>query len=128
MAKVLVIVKMKTTLERGVPDIAENISFVHCGSVLLPGNYKAFVVVGTGTQLQAIANHANFLVGQQITSSGDVEQWQDARTAIAPGAATKINTWLVNNGHEALTAEDSIVDLIRIFQPGYEPGTDNVWA
>ena len=132
MPKAIVIVKMKTgattrgQLDAGTAGAA--VSFVHCGSVELPGAYKAFVVSGTAAQLTAITQHVNFLVGQQITKTGEVENWADAHSAIAAGAATKINTWLTNNGYKALTAQDSIVDLLRVFQPDYEPGADNVWG
>jgi len=118
---------MKTTTDRGVPDVAQaGISFVHCGSVVLPGNYKAFIVTGTAAALTAVSQHANFLVGQAISKSGDVYAWADSKTAIAAGARTKISNWLVANSYPALTAQNSIVDLIRIFQPGYSPGEDDV--
>ena len=127
MTKAIIIAKMRTTADRGWPNVGQvGISFVHCGSVELPGAYKAFIVTGTVAQLTAISQHANFLVWQQISKSDEVYAWTDSRTAIAAGAAVKINTWLVNNGYKALTAQNSIVDLIRIFQPGYEPGMDDV--
>jgi hypothetical protein len=118
MAKALIVAKMKQVDGRGAPDLAQEISRVHLGSVELPGHYKAFIVAGTGAQLLAIAGYANFLVGQQITKDGEVEQWSDANKAIAPGAAATINTWLTNNGYAALTAQDSILDLLEIFEPG----------
>lgn len=130
MAKAIVIVRMKTgAQDRGQLDAGaagDAVSFVHCG-VNLPGNYQAYIVTGTGAQLTAISNHANFVAGQQISKSGEVWAWQDSRTKIAAGALTKNNTWLVANGHKALTAQNSIVDLLRVFAPGYEPGQDDVF-
>lgn len=129
MAKALVIVKMKTgALTRGQIDVPQGVSFVHDGSVILPGNYKLFVITGTGAQLTAVSQHANFLVGQQIIKNADGSyNWADAQTAIAPGAITTINTFLVANGHTALQASDNIVTLVRKFQPEYEPGTCDVF-
>jgi len=127
--KAIIIAKMKTgALTRGQFDAGaagDAVNFVHCG-VDLPGNYQAYIVTGTGAQLTAISQHANFVAGQQISKNGEVYAWEDSRTAIAPGAATEINTWLVANGHEPLTAQDSILDLLRIFAPDYEPGQDDV--
>lgn len=58
---------------------------------------------------------------------GLVQNWRDARVkAIAPGALTTINTWLTNNGHDPMTAENSVLDLVRVFVPGYVLGRDNV--
>lgn len=118
MAKAIIIAKMMQGADRGIPDVAQNVSFVHLGAVELPGQYKAFIVAGTGAQLTAISQHANFMVGQQITRDGEVENWEDAKTAIAPGAASTINTWLTNNGYDALTAENNIIDLLEVFEPG----------
>lgn len=129
MPKAIIVVKMKTgATTRGQLDAGtagDAVNFVHCG-VDLPGAYQAYIVTGTGAQLTSISNHANFLVGQQIQKNGEVWAWEDSRTAIAPGAATTINTWLQNNGYEPLTAQDSILDLLRIFAPDYEPGQDDV--
>lgn len=128
MAKALVIAKMRTgALTRGQIDVPQGVNFVHDGSVILPGNYKLFVITGTGAQLTNVSNHANFLVGQQIVKNENGSyDWENARTAIAPGAITTINTWLVANGHTALQAGDNIVTLVRKFQPDYEPGTCDV--
>jgi hypothetical protein len=125
--KALVIAKMNTTVgSRGLPDVAQNVSFVHTG-VDLPGAYHAFVVTGTPAQLTAITQHANFVAGQTLTRDGDVTAWADARTAIAAGARTRINTWLTNNGKRTLTAQDSIETLLQIFDPTYEVGRDDVF-
>jgi hypothetical protein len=126
MPKAICVLKMKTTAGRGQPDVPVGVSFVHCGGVVLPGNYKAFIVTGTAAQLTNIAAHTNFLCGQAIAKNGDVYAWADSKTAIAAGARTKINNWLVANGHPALTAQNSIVDLIHVFQPGYIPSEDDV--
>jgi hypothetical protein len=129
MAKALVIAKMKTgALTRGQIDVPQGVNFVHDGSVILPGNYKLFVITGTGAQLTSVSQHANFLVGQQILIKADGSyDWENAHTAIAPGAITTINTWLVANGHTPLQAGDNIVTLVRKFQPDYEPGTCDVF-
>lgn len=129
MTKAICIVKMKTgATDRGQLDAGAAgaaVSFVHCG-VNLPGNYQAYIVTGTGAQLTAITQHANFVAGQQISKSGEVYAWADSRTKIAAGALTRINGWLTNNGREALTAQDSILDLLRVFKPDYAPGQDDV--
>ena len=121
---------MKTgALTRGQLDAGTSgaaVSFVHTG-VDLPGNYHAYVVSGTPAQLTAISNHSNFVAGQVLTKDGDITSWADARTAIAPGAVTKINTYLANNGKRTLTAQDSIETLLQIFDPTYEVGRDDVW-
>lgn len=127
MAKAMAIIKMRQTVNRGAIDAnIAGLSWVHCSDVDLPGAYKAFVVTGTGAQLTALSNHANFLVGQQIRRNGDMDAWEDARTAIAAGAATRINTWLTANGYPAMTAQGTLLDLIQLFVPGYVPGQDDV--
>ena len=129
MPRAIVITKMVQTGEdRGVPDVANagDLSFVHIGSGGLPGNNKAYVVTGTGAALTALASDPNFMLGQQISQDGDVTAWEDSRTAIAPGVKGDINTWLTNNGHGTLGAEDSILDLLHVFYPGHSPGADNV--
>lgn len=130
MAKAICIVKMKTGAQtRGQLDAGaagSAVNFEHCG-VDLPGNYQAYIVTGTGAQLTAITQHANFVAGQQIQKNGEVWAWADSRTKIAAGALTKINTYLVANGHEAMTAQNSIVDLLRVFKADYEPGQDDVF-
>lgn len=125
MPKAIAIVKMKTDANRGVPDVPVNVNFVHCG-VDLPGSYKAMIVTGTGAQLTAISNHANFVAGQQIQKNGEVWAWEDSRTAITQGASTKINNYLTAHGHAPMTAQNSILDLLRVFRPDYEPGQDDV--
>lgn len=128
MAKALAVVKMRTgALTRGQIDVPQGVNFVHDGSVILPGNYKLFVITGTGAQLTNVSNHANFLVGQQIIKNENGSyDWENARTAIAPGAITTINTWLVANGMTPLVQGDNIVTLVRKFQPDYEPGSCDV--
>lgn len=130
MAKAIAIVKMKTgALTRGQLDAGaagSAVNFVHCG-VNLPGSYQAYIVTGTGAQLTAISNHANFVAGQQIQKNGEVWSWADSRTAIAEGALTKINNYLTANGHKAMTTQNSILDLLRVFKPDYEPGQDDVF-
>lgn len=129
MAKAIVIVKMKTgELDRGQLDCGTAgaaVNSVHCG-VDLPGNYQAYIVTGTGAQLTATSNHANFVAGQQIQKNGEVWAWEDSRAAIAQGALTKINNYLTANGHAPMAAQNSILDLLRVFQPDYEPGQDDV--
>lgn len=59
---------------------------------------------------------------------GYTPSWRDATAKkIAPGALTTINTWLVANGHEAMTADNSVLDLVHVFEPGYSLGADNVF-
>jgi hypothetical protein len=115
---------------RGTPDVAnaDDLSFVHIGEDGLPGNNKAYVVTGTGAALLALASDPNFLLGQQITwdEEGNFANWEDSRTAIAPGVLSQINAYLSDNGHGPLAAQDSIVDLLDIFYPGFSPGRDNV--
>ena len=125
--KAIVIVKMKTNEgERGKPDVLENVSFVHTG-VELPGAYQAMIISGTPAQLNAITQSPSFVAGQVLTKDGDTTNWEDARTKIAPGARNKINNYLTNHGHRALTAEDSIETLLQIFDPDYTVGNDDIW-
>jgi len=134
MPKALIIAKVKTAaLERGRPDLDDSgIAFVHCSSAFLPGDYQAFVVTGTGAQLTAISNHANFVVGQQITKQtdefGSVSwNWDDGRIAISgQQTVNKINNYLTNNGLQPLQAGDSVVTLIQRFNPGFVPGDYDV--
>ena len=129
MPRAIVITKMiQTGEDRGVPDVAnaDDLSFVHIGATGLPGQNKAYVVTGTGAALTALSSDPNFMLGQQISRDGEVTAWEDSRTAIAAGVKGDINTWLTNNGHGTLGAEDSILDLLHVFYPGYSPGADNV--
>jgi len=114
---------------RGRPDIPDAVHFVRLSEVDLPANYKAYIVTGPAARLQAIAAHPNFLVGQQITWDSDDDDWNwvDGQIAIAEGAKIQINTWLQNNGYDPLGAGDSIIDLIRIFAPEYEPGKSDIY-
>jgi len=59
---------------------------------------------------------------------GYVVNWRDARVkAIAPGALATINTWLTNNGHDAMDSSNSVLDLVHVFLPDYNLGADNVY-
>ena len=58
---------------------------------------------------------------------GYTQNWRDAQhKAIAPGALGTINTWLTNHGYDPMTADNSVLDLVQVFVPGYSLGSDNV--
>ena len=128
MAKAIVILKVKTDTERGAPDVTvTGLSWVHCSDVFLPGNHMAFVVVGTGAQLTALAADDNFRIGQQVTEGDDVEKWAEAKRAFASGVLTKINAYMDSQDLPRMTAGQSIVDLLRVFNSTFEIGDYDVF-
>lgn len=133
MPKAIAILKVKTSgATRGAPDVAvTGLSWVHCSDVFLPGNHMAFVVVGTGPKLTALAADPNFRIGQQVTESatqGDgVEKWAEAKAAFAPGVLTQVNAYMDAHGLPRLTAQNTIVDLLRVFNPGFQIGDYDVF-
>lgn len=129
--RAIVITRMMLTgPNRGRPAVVggNDISFVHIGSEPLWDAWKAFVVTGTGAALTALDSDVNFLAGQEITwnADGEFANWSDSRTAIQSGAKTKINNVLATLDEDPLGPDDSIVDLIQIRQPDFNPGADNV--
>ena len=38
-----------------------------------------------------------------------------------------LNRKLTNNGHDDMTADNSVLDLVHVFLPGYSLGADNVY-
>ena len=55
MARAIAIIKMVQDGEdRSRPWVARDVSFVHLGSVELPGGYKAFVITGSGAYATAL--------------------------------------------------------------------------
>lgn len=128
MAKAIVVLKVKTGAGRGEPDVAvTGLSWVHCGDTFLPGNHQAYVVVGSGAKLTQLAADPNFRIGQQVTEGDDVEKWAEAKAAIAPGVLTQINAYMDAQGLPRLTAQNTIVDLLRIFNPAFAIGDYDVF-
>ena len=129
MPKAIVIVERVGGNGGGRPNVgAVPFSWVHCADVDLPGGYMAFVVSGTGAQLQALAAHPKFLLGQQIVTDPETGEydWESARVAIEPEVRTMINSYLQNKKMETLGAGDNIVTLIQRFNPAFEPGDYDV--
>jgi hypothetical protein len=128
MPKAIVIMKVKTGAGRGQPDVTvTGLSYVHCSDVFLPGNHMAYVVVGTGAKLTQLADDPNFRIGQQVTEGDGIEKWAEARTAFAPGVLTQINAYMDAHGLPRLTAQNTMVDLLRVFNSAFEIGDYDVF-
>lgn len=128
MPKAIAILKVRTGANRGAPDVAvTGLSWVHCSDTFLPGNYMAYIVVGTGAKLVALSSDPNFALGQQVTEGDGVEKWAEAKAAIAPDVLTQVNAYMDAHGLPRLTAQNTILDLLRVFNPAFQIGDYDVF-
>lgn len=113
---------LKGTPDVGTPGVDYS-AFVHIGD--LPGAYACVVICGTGAQLLAIQNHANCVLGLQVTEAG--VRWSELDVPVPAGIRTKINTYRQAQGQGNIPASTTLLQVVRVAANNFDWGTHDVF-